>query len=80
MTTVSLKLPRDLALKVAAAAKRHGTSKSALIRQALEAYFAQGDGAHAVSCYDLAADLAGSVDSGVGDLSYNKKHMEGYGR
>ena len=80
MTTISLKLPRALAVKLAAAARRQGTSKSALIREALESYFAQGDGAHFVSCYDLAADLAGSVDSGVGDLSYNKKRMEGYGR
>jgi len=27
-----------------------------------------------------AADLAGSFDSGVGDLASNPKHLEGYGR
>jgi hypothetical protein len=29
---------------------------------------------------ELAGHLAGSVKSGVGDLSTNKKHMEGFGR
>lgn len=30
--------------------------------------------------WDLAGHLAGSVKSGVGDLSTNKKHMAGFGR
>ena len=30
--------------------------------------------------WELAGHLAGSVKSGVGDLSTNKKHLEGFGR
>lgn len=30
-----------------------------------------------ISAYDLAKQWAGCVDSGIGDLSYNKKYLEG---
>jgi hypothetical protein len=33
-----------------------------------------------VSAYDLAKDLAGSVESGIGDLSTNKKYLQGFGK
>jgi hypothetical protein len=33
-----------------------------------------------VSAHDLMKDLCGIVRSGVGDLSTNKKHLEGMGR
>lgn len=34
----------------------------------------------AVSVYDLMKDSIGIVSSGIGDLSTNPKHMEGYGK
>jgi hypothetical protein len=80
MPTVSLKLPTDLSRKLTVAAKRQKTTKSALVREALESFFAEGNGAKFVSCLDLAGDLVGSLDSGIPDLATNKKHMEGYGR
>ena len=30
--------------------------------------------------FDVVPELAGSLDSGLGDLSTNKKYMEGFGR
>ncbi len=33
-----------------------------------------------VTVYDLMKDSIGIVSSGVGDLSTNPKHMEGYGK
>ena len=79
MKTVSLKLPGELALKLEAAAKKRGTSKSAVMREALEEFFARGNGARVLSFLDLAGDLIGCVE-GPADLSTNNKYMEGYGR
>lgn len=33
-----------------------------------------------ISCYTLAQKWAGCIEDGVNDLSFNKKHMEGYGQ
>jgi hypothetical protein len=33
-----------------------------------------------VSAYDLAKEWAGSVESGIGDLSTNKKYLQGFGK
>lgn len=33
-----------------------------------------------VSAHDLMKDGCGIIRSGIGDLSTNKKHMEGFGR
>jgi hypothetical protein len=77
---LSLKLPAALDAKLTAAARRRKTSKSALVREALKAFFANGKVLQGISCLDLAPDLAGCLDSGIGDLSYNPKHMEGFGR
>lgn len=33
-----------------------------------------------VSAYDLAKQLAGCVESGIGDLSTNKKYLQGFGK
>ena len=79
MKTLSLKLPDALEARLRASAERRNTSKSALVREALESYLAGADGSQAGSCLDLAGDLAGCLE-GPGDLSHNPKHMEGYGR
>jgi Arc/MetJ-type ribon-helix-helix transcriptional regulator len=80
MRMVTVKLPEPLAAKLDALAKRRRRPKSVLIRDALEAYLQNGNRTKTLSCYDLTADLAGSLASGVGDLSYNKKHLEDFGR
>jgi hypothetical protein len=33
-----------------------------------------------VSAYDLAKEWAGCVESGIGDLSTNKKYLQGFGK
>ena len=38
MSTVSLKMPEELATRLDAAARRRGMTRSALVRDALEAY------------------------------------------
>lgn len=39
-----------------------------------------GDETHTKSFAESAVHLIGSVKSGIGDLSTNKKHLEGFGR
>ena len=79
MKNLSLKLPDVLDAKLAAAARRRGASKSAVVREALEAYVTRGGKVVPGSALDLARDLAGCLE-GPGDLSYNKRHMRGFGR
>ena len=78
MSTVSLKMPEELATRLDAAARRRGITRSALVRDALEAYLRRvvaGNG----SAADLASDLIGVVE-GPRDLSQHSKHMKRFGR
>ena len=79
MKTLSIKISEDLELRLAAAARSKKSSKSSLLRQAVESYLSQPPGARLGSCRDLAKDLAGCV-AGPGDLSHNKARLKGYGR
>jgi len=79
MKTLSLKLPETLAARLTAAARNSGRTKSALVREVLEDYLANDKGVRAGSCLELIADLVGCVE-GPGDLSFNKKHMRGFGQ
>ena len=77
MTTISLKVPEVLDFRLAQIAEKRGSSKSKLIRDALERMVATGCG-RKCSCLSMASDLIGCVD-GPSDLSHNKKHMKGFG-
>ena len=79
MKTLTVKVPEDLALKLAAAAAKRGESKSDLIRTALESIVNTHEAIIPNSCLDLAKDIVGSVE-GPSDLSHNKKHLKGYGQ
>jgi metal-responsive CopG/Arc/MetJ family transcriptional regulator len=74
MRTISLKLPEDLDRVLSKLAKRRGSTRSALLREAVEVLIRQ----HASSVGELADDLAGSL-SGPKDLSSAAKHLAGYG-
>jgi predicted DNA-binding protein len=77
MPTVSLKLPPPLHRKLAGTSRRTGRSKSALIREALEAYL---DSAPLRGSFlRLARHVVGRF-KGPRDLSTGKRHMEGFGR
>ena len=75
MRTVSFKLPENLDDQLSQLARTRKASRSALVREALEA-LAKGK-RRSVSA--LAADVFGSVD-GPPDLSTNPKYMSGYGK
>ena len=79
MKTISVKVPEDLDLKLTAVAAKRRESKSALIRAALDHIVKSSEAVTPNSCLDLAKDLIGSVE-GPADLSYDNKHLKGYGR
>ncbi|MFZ2654554.1 MAG: ribbon-helix-helix protein, CopG family [Victivallales bacterium] len=77
MTTISLKVPETLDFRLAQIAKKNGSSKSEMIRDALEHMVATRH-TRKCSCLSMASDLIGCVD-GSADLSRNKKRMKGFG-
>ena len=79
MKTISLKLPDDLMADLDQEAQARGLTKSALVRQSLESSLRRGPRGVAVSCYDLARDLAGSVRGLPRDLAHNPKYVKGFG-
>ncbi len=79
MTPVSLKLPDPLAIRLAETARQKSMSKSALIRDALEAYLRSDDAVGKDSALAHAADIKGML-SGPEDLSVNKKYLRNFGR
>ena len=80
MKTVSLKVPESLDAALESFAKRTGKSKSAIARDAFQAFFKKGPGKKKSSAHDLAKDLIGKFTGAPADLSTNKKYMRGYGR
>ncbi len=78
MANISLKLPDSLDDKLAAAAASTGSTKSAVVREALEAYMSSATAKTELSFLDIAGDLLGTCE-GPGDLSTNPKYMEGFG-
>ena len=76
MKTFTIKLPDGLLGWLEKEAKRLQRPKSALVREILQ----QHQQRRHQSALDLAADLCGCVESRLGDLSRNKKHLKGFGR
>ena len=79
MKTLSIKVPEELDAKLTTIAASRGESKSNLIRTAIEQIVVANKTVNPDSCLDLMKDLVGCVD-GPQDLSYNKKHLKGYGK
>jgi len=77
--TLTLKLPVALDARLSKLARQRGTTKSALVRDALSALLENGRALKGVTAFDLAKDLCGCLE-GPGDLSRNKKHLEDFGR
>lgn len=78
MKTICLKVEEALEVRLTAAARSSGKSRSEVARAALEAFLDGQDAIQRGSCLELAADLAGCLE-GPGDLSTNKKYLEGFG-
>ena len=79
MTTVSLKLPDPLAVRLDESARKNRISKSALIRAALETYLRSDEALPEDSALSRVADLKG-VLSGPEDLSVNRSYLQNFGR
>jgi predicted transcriptional regulator len=75
MRTVSFKLPERLDDALSDLARRRKSSRSALVREAVEA-LAKGKRRSVTA----AVDELGNRLEGPPDLSTNPKHMAGYGR
>jgi metal-responsive CopG/Arc/MetJ family transcriptional regulator len=80
MKTISLKLSDQLHDRVVRAAKDKKTTKSEILRIAVENYLAQRNGQKRLTMRDLIGDLAGCLKGGPPDLATNPRHMEGFGR
>ena len=78
MRTVSLKLPEPLDERLTEVAAERSTTKSAVVREALQAYLGRSKEVRSRSCLALASDLVGSVD-GPRDLSFRAKRLKGFG-
>ena len=79
MKTLSLRVSDTLDRSLQREAKRRRTSKTALVKKVLEDHFASDNGHKKATVGELAGDLIGSLE-GPGDLSYNPKYLEGFGR
>lgn len=79
MKLLSLKLPDTLDHRLTHAASCRKSSKSEVVREALNAFLAEFGGEQAGSALTLAKDLAGCV-AGPADLSVNPSHLKQFGR
>ena len=79
MKTISLKLSETLDLRLNGVAKLRDTSKSEIIREAIESFLGDQQTATQLSFRQAAGELLGSLD-GPADLASNPKHLKGYGR
>jgi hypothetical protein len=80
MRAISVKLPDHLFAQPGKEAKAKRVTKSWLVRESLEKSLHGQSPAGAVSCYDLARDLAGTVEGLPKDLADNPEFMEGFGQ
>lgn len=74
-----MKIPDQLDARLERMAQDRGTSKSDLVRRALEAHLDDLEGPGPASVGRLAADLVGCVE-GPADLSTSPRHLEDFGR
>ena len=78
MTTLTVKMPESLSLRLKGEAAVRGMNCSELIRRTVESMLEANDQPAAGTCLSLAQDLVGCLD-GARDLATNPKHMTGFG-
>jgi hypothetical protein len=79
--TLSVKVPRRMKQKLAAAARKRGVTASRLMRQALDRIIAgESEPGARESLLDRNRDLIGRVGRGPKDLSTNKAHLDDLGQ
>ena len=77
MPTLTLKLSTDTAARLERMAARRRTTKSAVMREALEDKLRAS--ANEPSVFNLMKASIGSIDSGIRDLGHNPIHLKGFG-
>ncbi len=77
MDSWTIKLPRTLSARVTRLAKKRHVSRSALVREALEALTS---GEQGETFLDRVSAYVGVDDTIPADILTNPKHMKGYGR
>ena len=83
VSTLTIELPDDLAARLEAASAQTHMPPAQLVRAALEKALpapAADWPAVGPTLHERMKDAIGCVSTGLGDLSTNPKHMEGYGR
>jgi hypothetical protein len=82
MVKTTIDLPETLLRRAKATAALQGRKLRELAQEGLERVLAQPNapGAAGPSAFELMKDGCGVVESGVGDLSCNPQHLEGFGR
>ena len=76
MNTLSVKLPRELFLRLANEARRRNIDCSTLVREILDRTLGNGAETNAQSCAELARELVGSVASGRTNLATNRELLQ----
>lgn len=79
MVNGSFRLSDSLYARLEAVARRRGTTKSAVAREALEWYLVNSGRVRRGAFLDIARKFVGCIE-GPGDLSFNEKYMEDFGR
>lgn len=79
MYTLTLKIPEIIKEKLKTYSKSKGLSKSEIVRNALIDYFDKDDFKKQGTFYNMAEDLAGSIE-GPSNLSVNKDYLSKYGQ
>jgi predicted transcriptional regulator len=79
MKTLTLRLDDALYAKVMSLAKRRKTTQSEVVRQAIKICVEDQREIRKGSALDLAKDLAGRIEA-ASDLSFNKDHLQEFGR
>ncbi len=81
MSTLTLRLPDKLKLRLTLAARHAGKTPARFVVESVEACLGGGSlrWAGRMSLYELSRDLCGSVSGGPRDLASNKAHLNGYG-
>lgn len=79
MTTITCKLPEALAAQLTAMAREERRSKSAVLRDALEARLKAREQAPMVTAFSLVKHLCGAMQGEPTDLATNPEHMRGFG-
>ena len=80
MTTITCKVPEELAAQLGALAREERRSKSAVMREALEERLKVKQQPEAVRAYDLVKHLCGSLRGEPADLATNPEHLHGFGK